>query len=172
VGPLRRLLIGVIVLASGLAGYAAGRAAFRPIQPVTQPIAFNHLKHVEELGIECDVCHEYYATSRHSGLPTLTTCMGCHEDAQTDQPEEQKIRDLAAAGEDDVFRKLFKVADHAFYSHRRHVTQGELPCETCHGSIGSTTAPPERPFVRITMDFCIECHERLGIESDCTSCHR
>jgi hypothetical protein len=26
--------------------------------------------------------------------------------------------------------------------------------------------------VRITMDFCIECHERLGIESDCTRCHR
>jgi cytochrome c553 len=172
VGPTRRLMIGVIVLLSGLAGYAAGRVVFRPVRPVSQPIAFNHLTHVEDLEIECDVCHDLYATSEHSGLPALTTCLGCHEDAQTEQLEEQKVRDLAAAGEDDVFRKLFKLADHAFYSHQRHVTQGEVPCETCHGSIASTTAPPERPLVRITMDFCIECHERRGIESDCTRCHR
>jgi cytochrome c553 len=172
VGPTRRLLIGAIVMLSGLAGYATGRAVFRPARPVSQPIAFNHLLHVEELEIECEICHELYRTSQHSGLPTLTICLGCHEDALTDKPEEQRVRDLAGAGEDDVFRKLFKLADHAFYSHRRHVTQGEVPCETCHGSIADTTTPPERPLVRITMDFCAECHERLGLESDCTACHR
>jgi hypothetical protein len=166
------LLIGLIALVSGLAGYAAGRALFRPVREVTQPIAFSHQKHVGELEMECDTCHEFYVGGQHSGLPTLTTCLACHEEALTDLPEEQKVRDLAAAGEEDVFRKLFKMSDHVFYSHRRHVTQGELACETCHGSITSTTVPPERPSIRMTMDFCVECHERSGIATDCTDCHR
>jgi cytochrome c553 len=169
--PRRRLFIGAIVFLAATLGYAAGRLVFRPVERVSQPILFNHQKHVEEVEIECEVCHEYYSTGRHSGLPTLTTCLGCHEEAQTDSPEEQKIRDLAAAGEDDVFRKLFRMADHSFYSHRRHVGAGEIPCETCHGAITKTTAPPERPLVRIDMDFCVDCHERDGASSDCTACH-
>jgi len=172
VSPTRRLVIAAIVLVTGLAGYAFGRAAFRPVERVIQPIAFSHRTHVESLELDCDLCHELYATSAHSGLPTLTTCLGCHEDAQTDSPEEQKIRDLAAEGEDDVFRKLFRLADHTFYTHRRHVTQAGLECETCHGAIADTSEPPEKPLVRISMDFCLGCHEREGQETDCTRCHR
>jgi hypothetical protein len=172
VSPVQRLMIGAIVLLAGVGGFATGRVLLRPADRVFQPIAFNHQKHVEELELECDLCHEFYGTSRHSGLPALTTCMGCHEDAQTDSAEEQKIRDLAAAGQDDVFRKLFRMADHAYYSHRRHVMLGEIPCESCHGPIAETTSPPERPLVRISMDFCIECHARSGASLDCTACHR
>ncbi len=170
--PARRLLIGAIVLVTGVGGFATGRALFRPAERVVQPIAFNHQKHVEELEIDCDVCHEFYRTSQHSGLPTLATCLGCHEDPQTDLPEEQKVRDLAAAGEDDVFRKLFKMPDHVFYSHRRHVELAEIPCETCHGAIAASTAPPERPLLRVSMDFCLECHDDSDVSPDCTACHR
>ncbi len=170
--PVQRLLIGVIVMLGGVAGFVSGRVGFRPTEQVVQPIAFGHHKHVEELGLECETCHELFATADHSGLPTLETCLACHEDALTDLPEEQKIRDLAARGENDVFRKLFRMPDHTFYSHRRHVTIGGLDCETCHGSVAATTTPPERPLIRITMEFCVECHERTGASSECTRCHR
>ena len=170
--PARRLFIGGIVLLAAAGGYAAGRALFRPSQRITQPIAFNHQKHAGDLEMECGMCHEHVTEGDHAGLPMLSTCMGCHEEAQTAEAEEKKIRDLIATGRNDAFRKLFRMPDHAFYSHRRHVVSGGIQCETCHGAIARTTTPPERPLVRITMDFCIDCHRRKNVSTDCTQCHR
>lgn len=164
--------MGAIVLLAVGSGYAAGRVLFRPVERVSQPILFSHQRHAVDLALDCATCHEYYATGDHAGLPTLALCMGCHEAPQGSEPEEQKVRDLAAAGKNDVFRKLFRMPDHAFYSHRRHAGIGRIPCETCHGAIAGTARPPERPLVRITMDFCIDCHERRNVSSDCTRCHR
>ena len=76
--PVRRLIIGVVALSMAGAGFAAGRVVFRPVQVVSQPVDFNHVKHVEEAGLECWMCHEHYETSEHSGLPELETCLGCH----------------------------------------------------------------------------------------------
>jgi hypothetical protein len=166
------MAIAVVIGIGFAAGFAAGRILFRPVPNVVQPIAFNHQTHAEQLEMPCDTCHEYYAEGQHSGLPSLTTCLDCHEDAVTESPEEQKVRDLAAAGQLDVFGKLFKLPDHAFYSHRRHAEIAQIPCETCHGDVAGTTAPPERPLVRVTMDFCVDCHEREQVRSECTSCHR
>ena len=170
--PTRRLLIGAIAVLAAAAGYAAGRSAFRPTQRVIQPIAFNHQKHAGELEIECRTCHELYESGSHAGLPTLETCQACHSEPLTKSPEERKIFDLAKAGKNDVFRKLFRLADHAFYTHRRHVVVAKLECQACHGNIAKTTSPPERAQVRISMAFCLGCHERAGASSDCTSCHR
>jgi len=172
VSPTRRLLIGAIVVLAAVVGYATGRAVFRPTQRVVQPIAFNHEKHARTLEIECGTCHELYEAGSHAGLPTLTTCQLCHAEPLTDSPEEQKIFELAKAGKDDVFRKLFRLADHAYYTHRRHVVAAKLECPTCHGAIADTSSPPQRPLVRITMEFCLDCHRRRGASSDCTSCHR
>jgi len=172
VTPSRRLLIGAIVLVTGAVGYAAGRILLAPSEAVLQPIAFNHRLHTEDLGMECDACHQYYRDGRHAGLPALSVCLDCHQDALTEQPEEQKIRDLAEAGESEVFRKLFRIPDNAFYSHRRHAVLGGIACETCHGGIAHTTTPPTRPLVRIDMDFCLECHQQHAISPDCTRCHR
>lgn len=170
--PARRLLIGAIVVVSGTIGYAVGRVAFLPSERTTQPIAFSHRKHAGDLEIACSLCHETSETGAHAGLPTLATCLGCHEEAQTDSSEEKKIREMAAAKKDDVFRKTFRLADHVFYTHQRHVTVAHLPCETCHGAIAATVEPPERPLKRITMDFCVDCHARSGVTQDCTRCHR
>jgi hypothetical protein len=96
----------------------------------------------------------------------------CHSEPLTESPEERRIFELAEAGKDDVFKKLFRLADHTFYTHRRHVVVAKLECQTCHGDIATTTSPPERPQVRISMEFCLDCHERSGASSDCTGCHR
>jgi hypothetical protein len=160
------------MLALAAAGFAMGRVAFRPAESVEQPIQFDHRKHVQDLGVECSVCHEYYQTSQHSGLPSLRICMVCHEDPLTDSPEEQKLRTLAASNPLPEFRKLFRLPDHVYYSHRTHVAIAGLKCETCHGGIASTTAPPSRPLVRITMDTCLRCHAEKNVRTDCTPCHR
>ena len=163
-------MVGAVVLLTAAGGYAIGRELFRPRQRVVQPIAFSHEKHVGELEMECTQCHEFVESGKHAGLPALTTCLDCHEEALTENPEELKIQTLAQDGENDVFRKLFRLADHAFYSHRAHVGGAGLPCETCHGAIAQSTAPPERPLIRISMGFCIDCHEKSGASTDCTRC--
>ncbi len=169
---VQRLMVGAIVLLGGIGGFACGRFLFRPSPNVVQPIAFNHQLHTGELEMTCDICHQFYSSGKHSGLPSLASCMDCHEEPLTESPEEQKIRDLAAAGQDDVFRKLFKMPDHVFYSHRRHAELGEIACETCHGAVATSSVPPQRPLVRVSMNSCVECHEREQVSSECTSCHR
>lgn len=170
--PKRRLFIGALLVLSGAVGYVAGRALFRPVPTVTQPVAFDHARHTVELELECSMCHELYETSRHAGLPSLEICAACHDEADPDLPRAAVIPALLEAGEMQVFRKLFRLEDHVYYSHRRHVVLAGLECETCHGAIAASTTPPEAPLRRITMDFCMDCHERENVRADCTSCHR
>jgi hypothetical protein len=172
VSPARRLFIGAIVLVTAAIGYATGRAVFRPVDRVVQPIAFSHQKHVEELEMECSYCHEFYETGAHSGLPSLSLCLDCHDDPEAESPELRKISELGSSDEEVRCRKLFRLSDHTYYSHQRHVSVGEIPCESCHGDIAASTVPPERPLVRIDMDFCMDCHGRLEVSLDCTRCHR
>ena len=169
--PRYRLLIGVITLAMGGIGFVAGRTLLRPANAVLQPIQFNHQLHIQEVGLECADCHKYFATGQHSGLPTLADCMECHEGGMTESPEEQKLLQMAQADPTTPFLKLFTMPDHVFYSHRTHVTAAGLECETCHGDIADTTVPPEVPLMRITMDTCLDCHTRNGVNNDCTRCH-
>lgn len=169
--PKRRLVIGVLMLIMTTAGFASGRTLFRPTRHVVQPIQFNHQKHVKTVGMECSACHEHFSTGDHSGLPSIDVCMGCHAgEPLTNSPEEQKLR--ALTNPLPTFQKLFRLPDHVRYSHSRHVVAGRLTCDTCHGGIADTTAPPASPLVRITMSTCIGCHLDRGVKTDCTQCHR
>lgn len=170
--PLRRLLIGAIVLVSATIGYAAGRAMLRPARAVSQPIGFNHRLHTRDLELECNHCHQFYDSSEHSGLPSLEVCLECHEGGEQESPELARLAELAAAGEMDVFRKLFRMADHVYYSHRRHVAIADIDCAACHGPIADTASPPREPLVHVDMDFCLNCHRQSGVAEDCTRCHR
>lgn len=169
-GPAQRVVAGIALFLLGAAGFAAGRTLLRPEASIEQPIAFNHRLHAE--AVECETCHEYVRSSAHSGLPGLSTCLQCHEEPQTDKAEEKKVRALAAAGQEHVFRKLFRLPNNVFFTHRRHAGLAGLECTTCHGGIAQTESPPGAPLVRITMDFCLGCHRERGVSTDCTRCHR
>jgi len=127
---------------------------------------------VEDNGLECDECHIYVKTQIFAGLPTIEKCLECHEEPVTDSPEEEKIRQAAAQGEPLKWSRLYDVPDHVYYSHRRHVVAGEIPCAECHGAIAETTSPPPRALNHITMSFCIACHERRAVTNDCIACHK
>ncbi|MFV2007584.1 MAG: cytochrome c3 family protein [Longimicrobiales bacterium] len=140
--------------------------------PVPQPIAFNHKKHTEELQLSCNFCHKYFNTSAHSGLPDAQTCALCHSVALGESPEAAKLTELLVQGEPLQFNKLFRLPDYVFYTHRRHVTVGGLECAECHAGIAGTEVPPERPLIKVTMAFCVDCHEEREVTTDCNACHR
>jgi len=170
--PSRRLWIGAFAVAMAAAGFLAGRVLLRPTERVLQPVEFNHLLHVEDVGLDCIDCHEYYETGQHSGLPSVETCLGCHEGGVTESPEERKFLEMVGRGEDVRFRKLFRLPDHVYYSHRTHVVVAGLECVECHGAVATTSTPPLLPLVRITMAVCMDCHAEHDVNTDCTDCHR
>jgi len=143
---------------------------------VTQPVAFNHLKHTQKLGLACEFCHKYVRTSAHSGLPDAATCAMCHSVKQGTSKEAAKVTELLAAGDSLQFHKLFHLASHVFYTHRRHVGIAGLACKNCHGDIATSQRPPERPLMprksSRRMQFCLDCHRKQRQSTDCTSCHR
>jgi hypothetical protein len=170
--PSHRLWIGAFTVLMAAIGFVAGRGFLRPTENVLQPIAFNHLWHTQDLQLTCDFCHEYVRQGAHSGLPSEETCAMCHSTPQGDSEEAARVTELLEAGEPLVFKKLFGLPDHVFYTHRRHVVIGEVECAQCHGDIANTESPPERPLVTVDMAFCMDCHTERDVTNDCTACHR
>lgn len=167
-----RLVARIVFVAVAVAASTyAVRSWARADQPL-QPIAFNHRAHVTGAQIECSECHAYFSTTARSGLPKVDVCMTCHSEPVTKSPEEARLRQRVESGEPVVFRKLFHLPAHVYYSHRRHVVLGKLECKQCHGEIANTEAPPSAPLVKISMDFCTGCHARSRVTNECKSCHR
>jgi len=145
--------------------------ATRP-SPVPQPVAFNHLKHTTDLGLNCEFCHVYVRSGAHAGLPDANTCKMCHQVPQGSSEEAARLTELIGQGDPVQFNKLFRLPSHVYYTHRRHAGIAELECHNCHGAIAETERPPEQPLVRITMAFCLDCHREQDQSLDCNACHR
>lgn len=137
-----------------------------------QPIQYNHQKHVEELGLGCEDCHENVESGARAWIPNIEICGGCHFDLEADNLEQRKVAQFVESQDRIPWIQVHTVPDHAYFSHRRHVKQGSLGCETCHGKVGQMESPFLQPYVAIEMDWCIECHEQKGASTDCYACHR
>ncbi|NIQ40413.1 MAG: hypothetical protein GTN81_17780 [Proteobacteria bacterium] len=162
------ILIVVVIAGFVLAGWALIGAARSG--RTSQPIAFNHKLH-KEAGLECVNCHVYVETERYAGKPTLQTCLECHEEAMTESPEEEKIRQYAKEKKEIPWRKISRTADHVFFTHQRHVVGAGMACATCHGNIGETTKSPSKPLKTLSMDDCMDCHRKNDANNDCLACH-
>jgi len=139
--------------------------------PPPQPLRFNHAAHITS-GLTCVDCHAGARDAVRATLPTIDTCLMCHGEPMTDNPEEEKIRTAAAAGQELSWTQFSRVPPHVYFSHRRHVILGGLECIECHGPMDTLTEPPRRPFRPITMDSCLSCHQRRKLRNDCNDCHR
>ncbi len=138
---------------------------------IYQPINFSHKKHISQ-GLECEGCHEGVKKGIHATLPSLQICINCHQSAITDSGEEEKVRAIYNQGNLYPWNRVYKLSDHVFFSHRRHVVAAAIGCERCHGNMNEQTSPPPRALFKITMDDCMDCHYKRKASVDCISCHR
>ena len=141
-----------------------------PWRRASQPIAFNHQKHVKELDLACTTCHVTVEAEAFAGLPDAEACASCHTEPQGKSAEEARLVALLKAGKPLAWTPLFRQPAHVFYSHRRHVVEAKIPCTTCHASIAETTAPPAR-VRKLKMADCLGCHEGKKAVTSCTGCH-
>jgi hypothetical protein len=160
-----------------------------------QPIDFNHKLHVEEMG-ECEGCHFFRDDGSYSGIPPLSNCVECHEEAVGEHPEEAKlISEYVEPGKEIPWLVYAGQPDCVFFSHAAHVKMGELECMTCHGPIGESENTRPYQYNRLTkysrdiwgwniaglkknswdrmkMDDCGKCHDEHGENKTCFVCHK
>lgn len=137
-----------------------------------QPIAYNHKKHVEEADLGCLDCHQRVLAHQKATIPNIDVCQECHEEAMTESKEEEKLVAYITKNERIPWVQVHRVPDHAYFSHRRHAGLGKLGCQECHGNVAEMIRPFEKPAMKITMEWCLKCHEKSDVDTDCATCHR
>lgn len=137
-----------------------------------QPILYNHKKHVEDAGLNCFDCHTGAQIHEKASIPNIGICKGCHEQAMTESKEEKKLVDYIRKNQPIPWIQVHRVPDHAYFSHRRHVSIGKVACLACHGDVAKMTTPFSKPYLPVKMAFCIDCHAKNRVNTDCATCHR
>ena len=141
-------------------------------KPDVQPIAYNHNKHVQENDMECLDCHVYAEEHARASIPNIADCVVCHEETMTESEAELTLLTYIKGNRAIPWRQIYVVPDYAYFSHRRHVKLAKLECIVCHGDVGKFSEPIGEPFVEVTMDWCMDCHEKKNASNDCYACHR
>ncbi len=148
--------------------------AVLPSQPkIKQPISFVHKIHIEDAELTCVDCHQYVETLAAATIPSIDICSDCHSDEPLgDSPEEIKLLKYINEGKSIPWQKIYSVPNHVYFSHRRHVTIGDIKCDSCHGKVEELTEPVPYPLWLPTMNNCIDCHKQNKVTYDCLACHR
>jgi hypothetical protein len=137
-----------------------------------QPLQFPHNIHADpKKEISCtDYCHEAVSTGPRAGLPSVRTCLVCHNTIATDKPRIRELTAMHARGEDFVWQRVYGYAPqaHVRFNHAPHI-RADVQCSTCHGPIHEGTVA--RRNVDLTMGFCVNCHNERKASIDCLTCH-
>lgn len=137
---------------------------------VEQPFPFPHNRHVEK-GVKCtEYCHEAVTKGPLAGLPSIKTCMICHDAIATERPLIQKLAEIQKTGVDLAWQRVygFPEESHVRFNHAPHLRAG-VECSTCHGDVARGTVA-ER-LIDHTMGFCVNCHRERQASNDCLTCH-
>lgn len=135
-----------------------------------QPVEFPHVVHVRKK-IGCtEYCHEAVTSGPVAGLPSVRTCMICHNAIAVDRPRIKQITAMRDRGEDFVWQRVFNYTPqaHVKFNHAPHI-RAKVGCSTCHGPIGEGTVAQRN--VDLNMGFCVNCHNERKASVDCLTCH-
>ena len=148
---------------------AAARDFFNRRPAAQQPIEFPHDIHIGKQ-IMCTVCHEGVDKGAVAGLPSVRTCMICHEAIATDKPRIQQITAMRDKGIDLAWQRVYGFSndDNIKFNHAPHI-RAKVECATCHGNLAEQTVAQHS--VEHTMGFCVNCHNERKAPVDCLACH-
>ncbi len=165
------------VTPTGITVPAAARG--NPASGPVQPIDFRHDIHAGTYKIPCLYCHAYADKSPVANIPALSVCMNCHKFVNGSTPEFEKniemVRDHFSNGQPVPWVSVYRLPDHAFFNHKRHVKAG-LECQACHGPVEAM--PRVYKYSSLKMGWCVTCHKanlhnaQFASSIDCYTCHR
>jgi hypothetical protein len=135
-----------------------------------QPIEFPHNIHVSKDLTCTDFCHATVTMGPEAGLPSLNTCMVCHQAIATDKPRIMEIAAMAEKGLDLQWQRVYGYPNesHVRFNHAPHIRAG-VDCASCHGDVASQTVATRN--VNQNMGFCVSCHKERSAPNECVTCH-
>ena len=162
------LYFGILLIA--LIGLIVGRfftsADVARAEEKSKFLKFSHQKHVTDVGVECETCHQDIVANEKLGdrvIPGHAACQSCHEDElsnkctfchYSDKPERiviTPIRDLVI-------------------NHKNHVTDRKIKCLVCHAGVDSTQLASDLAGPK--MNSCMTCHNGNVAANQCENCHK
>ncbi len=152
---------GAVALCAPLAAVAflllIARTPFVTNQSVehAQPVQFDHRHHSWEQGIDCLYCHASAERSAVAGIPTVSTCMGCHGQVWNQSPRLEPVRAAFFSARPIPWVKVHDLPDFVYFDHSIHLAKG-VGCVTCHGRVDEMAAV--RQAAPLTMSWCLDCH--------------
>ena len=186
----------VLVITFVISAWLGRPIVFGYSEGPTQPIAFPHTVHVQQLGLDCTFCHRNVTKGAAATIPAVALCMSCHEVVGDGIEEVQKLRDTFDAGLTIDWVRVHRVPDHVHFVHEAHVRR----FSGTRIVVDKITDPSVqilldqardiKPGARLdeTLDIaasatCTICHGDVGgmvkVEqvrslkmSDCVDCHR
>jgi hypothetical protein len=169
-------LVALIAVAFGSGGYVA-RMSANQAAPDRNPNAdtadlMDH-KSMVQAGMACLYCHSDALRSPAAGVPSMESCMGCHDVIKTESPAIQALTAAWERGDPIQWERVNRLPRFVYFSHRAHVVAGGLNCERCHGDVGQMSVV--RPVVDMNMGWCLTCHEQQPDAAalvDCIVCHQ
>jgi hypothetical protein len=171
------VLIALLVLP--LAGSARGAVSTTtplavPANPAPhaapeQPVAFSHQRHVASLRLGCRTCHTNPDPGIQMTFPATSICMGCHVAIATEKPEIKKLSEYAKSDLPIPWVRVYTLLSAVSWTHRKHF-QADMPCESCHGSVGKFAEMREMTAVT-SMASCVSCHQSRHLSVQCVTCH-
>ncbi|RUM53905.1 MAG: menaquinol oxidoreductase [Methylococcus sp.] len=174
-------LVSAVTLFGLMVGYWAN-AAFLPGTSPEQPIAFSHKIHAGKNKIPCMYCHIQARRSISAGVPSVSKCMGCHNEVATERPQIRKLINYWKNKEPIPWIKVHDLPDFVHFTHKRHVL-ADIKCQTCHGPVETmdrirvTSRAIDGSFQLDSpwkMGLCLNCHKQHEVENglDCWTCHK
>jgi len=137
---------------------------------VDQPVLFNHIHHKEAVSLNCTFCHRYVERYRAAGIPNIELCRACHAtDAMSKRPEALKVVKYVQAEKEIPWQRMYELPKFVVFPHWIHI-RSSVDCSICHG----LTGVKERPLKMVDrnyMEWCLDCHEKRGADTDCYTCH-
>jgi Cytochrome c7 and related cytochrome c len=144
---------------------------FFGIRPTaTQPFPFPHKRHIEKK-LKCtDYCHESVDKGPIAGIPSVKTCMICHESIASDKPLIKTVADYQKRGIDIAWQRVYGYSQqaHVRFNHAPHI-RAKVECSTCHGPIDQQDVAQRN--VTLNMGFCVDCHKSRQAPNECLTCH-
>jgi hypothetical protein len=136
-----------------------------------QPTPFTHQLHAGVLGIDCLYCHTSAERSSFADLPSVDSCLACHDEVQGSL----WLKDLSErrdANRPIEWVRVTDLPDFVYFNHSIHVRGRGIDCTTCHGAV--ETMPVVYKTETLYMGFCLDCHRTWKIEqiTNCSVCHR
>jgi cytochrome c7-like protein len=162
--------VSAAVYTPARATFAQAARDFFNVRPAArQPIPFPHKTHIAKKAV-CTDCHETVEKGPIAGIPSVKTCMICHDQIATDRPLIKEVASYSQKGVEIPWQRVygFTHAAHVRFQHAPHV-RANVDCAACHGDVANQTVA-ER-VVDHNMGFCVGCHRQKGAPNDCLTCH-